>query len=1212
MKRNKQRILAFLLAFLLTGTLIGPVLAAEGGGENTEIHICTDEDLISLSRNCSVDGWSVGKTVYLDADIDLEGSKFLPIPIFNGTFYGQGHTISGFSISGSGDARGFFRYVQSAATIQDLTVRGLVTPSDRKDSIGGLVGVNSGKLLNCSFQGNVKAGSNVGGVVGCNKPAGQLINCTYSGTLQGEHYVGGIVGLNEGSVIHCQNDGNVNITEVKTTVTLYEVDLSAIRSTESVPACTDIGGIAGASAGILQSCTNNGDVGYEHVGYNVGGIAGRQSGWLDSCANNGTIRGRKDVGGICGQMEPRLTLRFDSSSLNDLWNELDTLQALMDKAISDAEGVSDSISTQMDGITGSADEVKNAASDLSDVLSGWTDENIETINDVSARISWTIDRLEPIADSVDAALGQIQKSANLAGDALNKMDVIGNLSKEALDNLRLALDRVQNSAGLASVAVEQLRNALQDLYGTLGDSGAMSAAMDGVKTAVDDLMTAFGAMADAFDDLWNAAGQLHDSNGENSNNGPDSGQNGEHFNRGNTASSQPGESEISSNEGGETADDGNGTGDSGIDIPAWSRNDVGWTEVLDALGEMSSAAAQIQSALASLRNALDGVGSVANNILGETLEDIAAAAGTLDSSFQMLNKAAGHVENALKNLSAAVPHGGNVSALLQKAVETFGDACNQLRQAGDTFSDVMSELADKPKISFKPIGDTIEQKSNTLDDAMSGLGDAMQRLNDTMLVSSNILLADMRAINNQFGKVINVLRRHTNSEKEEDKELLEDVSDQATETDEDAGRITNAKNNGAVEGDVNVAGIVGSMAIEYDYDPEDDLTTSGDRSLNFHYQVAALTQDCVNNGEVSGKKDYVGGIVGRMDLGTVSQCESYAPVKSSGGDYVGGIAGAAWSTIRDCWSRCALSGNDYIGGVAGLGKTVIDCRSLVEIDEGAAYLGAVLGYMEEDGKVSENLFTHDTLNGIGGISYLGQAEPVDFGTLSQNAPDCFTKFRLVFRAEGQEVAAFDFSYGDALVELPEIPAKEGYSGNWPDMNYGFLTFSRTLDAEYTTCTTALTALGDPPRIVVEGTFSSDTTIHAYYGDGDWTDSRGVPHTGTVYTVEVIDPDTSVSSFQTQYKLSDGAIDGTVWVKTSKGWEQRDAEIDGTYLVFQADGDSVTFTVQERFNRYIFVVLVALGGVAAVAIFAFIGKKRRKAKENNVFTGVCSSNKHVNQ
>ena len=100
-----------------------------------------------------------------------------------------------------------------------------------------------------------------------------------SGTLLGEHYVGGIVGQNEGSVIRCRNDGDVNITEVKTTVAIHEVNLTTIRSTESVPACTDIGGIAGASSGILQSCTNNGDVGYEHVGYNVGGITGRQSGW---------------------------------------------------------------------------------------------------------------------------------------------------------------------------------------------------------------------------------------------------------------------------------------------------------------------------------------------------------------------------------------------------------------------------------------------------------------------------------------------------------------------------------------------------------------------------------------------------------------------------------------------------------------------------------------------------------------------------------------------------------------------------------------------------------------------------------------------------------------------------------------------------------------------------------------------------------------------
>ncbi len=484
-----------------------------------------------------------------------------------------------------------------------------------------------------------------------------------------------------------------------------------------------------------------------------------------------------------------------------------------------------------------------------------------------------------------------------------------------------------------------------------------------------------------------------------------------------------------------------------------------------------------------------------------------------------------------------------------------------------------------------------------LDSAMGGLNDAVQELNDAISTSSDLLLSDLRAINNQFGKIIDVLRRQSDSTEETEEELLEDVSDQATETDEDAGRITNAKNTGAVEGDVNVAGIVGSMAIEYDYDPEDDLTTSGDRSLDFHYQAAALTEGCVNTGEVTGKKDYVGGIVGRMDLGTVSQCESYAPVESTGDDYVGGIAGAAWSTIRDCWARCALEGNDYIGGVAGLGKTVTDCRALVEIDRGAAYLGAVLGCAEEGGTVSGNLFTHDTLNGINGVSYLGKAEPVSFAVLSQGASADFTRFRLIFRADGKEIETFDFSYGDALTQLPEIPAKSGCSASWPEMDYSHLTFSRTLDAEYTAYHTALTALGDPPQIVVEGTFGAGSTLWASYADDTWTDGLGVSHTGQIYTVTVDDPILSPSTFEVQYKLPDSGGDYVVWVETSGGWEQREAEIDGTYLVFQADGDSVVFMVEESGTGWS-VLLLAASGCAAAAVVVLILLRVRKGRKGN--------------
>ena len=84
------------------------------------------------------------------------------------------------------------------------------------------------------------------------------------------------------------------------------------------------------------------------------------------------------------------------------------------------------------------------------------------------------------------------------------------------------------------------------------------------------------------------------------------------------------------------------------------------------------------------------------------------------------------------------------------------------------------------------------------------------------------------------------------------------------------------------------------MAVEYDFDPEDDLKKSGDRSPDFRYQAKAVVFACVNRGEITGKKDYTGGIAGRMDLGRISSCEGYGTVTGTNGNYVGGIAGASW------------------------------------------------------------------------------------------------------------------------------------------------------------------------------------------------------------------------------------------------------------------------------------------------------------------------------
>ena len=49
----------------------------------------------------------------------------------------------------------------------------------------------------------------------------------------------------------------------------------------------------------------------------------------------------------------------------------------------------------------------------------------------------------------------------------------------------------------------------------------------------------------------------------------------------------------------------------------------------------------------------------------------------------------------------------------------------------------------------------------------------------------------------------------------------------------------------------------------------------------FTYETKAVLQGCVNYGSVTAKKDCVGGLAGRMDLGTALDCQNYGPVEST-------------------------------------------------------------------------------------------------------------------------------------------------------------------------------------------------------------------------------------------------------------------------------------------------------------------------------------------
>ncbi len=117
-----------------------------------------------------------GKTVYLNADIDLAGEDWTPISCpmsetwvgFQGVFDGQGHTISNLKINRP-DAwgQGLFGYIETNATIKNVTVHNAeVTGEDTSGVIAGYA--YKGTFSECHVTGDVKVTGNehVGGIVG--------------------------------------------------------------------------------------------------------------------------------------------------------------------------------------------------------------------------------------------------------------------------------------------------------------------------------------------------------------------------------------------------------------------------------------------------------------------------------------------------------------------------------------------------------------------------------------------------------------------------------------------------------------------------------------------------------------------------------------------------------------------------------------------------------------------------------------------------------------------------------------------------------------------------------------------------------------------------------------------------------------------------------------------------------------------------------------
>lgn len=244
----------------------------------TEFTISSKEDLLAFAEMVNKGKNFADKTVTLANDLDLSENNWKPIGanssskeerrVFAGTFDGGNHIISNLKIE--------FRTDETSSSPAYIRA--------------GLFGTLSGTVKNVELKNfSIKASSNyMGGIAGEVQAGGKIENCLVSGTITSVIYqsraqgkqLGGIAGISAGTIQSCTSNCTI------TGATQYA------------------GGIAGKSDGENSSiilCTSNTNISTDTTEQYIGGIIGKlNDGTISDCVNTGSLGGYAYTGGIVG------------------------------------------------------------------------------------------------------------------------------------------------------------------------------------------------------------------------------------------------------------------------------------------------------------------------------------------------------------------------------------------------------------------------------------------------------------------------------------------------------------------------------------------------------------------------------------------------------------------------------------------------------------------------------------------------------------------------------------------------------------------------------------------------------------------------------------------------------------------------------------------------------------------------------------------------
>jgi hypothetical protein len=575
-----------------------------------------------------------------------------------------------------------------------------------------------------------------------------------------------------------------------------------------------------------------------------------------------------------------------------------------------------------------------------------------------------------------------------------------------------------------------------------------------------------------------------------------------------------------------------------------------------------------------------------------------------------------YVEQALKEADVEI----------NEMVDSLEKVYDHLDTAFGLIRSTVTYINGKFDIEFAKLGDDVSRSVDDLFDQLDIITDYAGKINDDLSTHSDILEDDMRAINDQVNKIFQLFVERIEDVEDlyYDESGYEDISEDDIDESTD-GKVERCTNDGMVQADVNVGGIAGSLAIDEE-DPEGNAAGSVNRSFGSKYLTKCIVNRCVNNGQITAKKNGVGGIAGYMNLGIIANSEAYGTAESTEGEYVGGVCGESYALIKGCYSLMSLTGSQYVGGIAGSGDRITGCYAMTLIDDEAVNQGAIAGWIptEEDERldyeenINGNYFVNSKLGALDNVSYANVAQPITYEELLETVglPSEYRHLTITFIAEDEVVDKIEVKYGTPLsqVTLPETPKVAGSYGKWPDLTDMTMEGCMTLYAEYndtiTTVASEETVLVSEagqvkkPYAYIDGIYTDEAKLSANVTE--WTagetEKAGVGENApsTAFDIRLENADIGEEDIS-KVRLYNPYDDiKAVYVQSDGGnWEEISYSEYGQYIQVEMQGDNATYCIVSGELTTTRIIIIA-AAVAVILLLIIVKKKKEhKIKDKSV-------------